>query len=283
MSKFQSTPGKVYHLRLANTGSDGIQGFTIDGHTMIVIAGDLTPIQPYKTDLVVLRVGQHTDILVPGSGAADSSWFMKEPISTTYPQYAGQQPTNPHSSRNLLSSRQHYPSTHLVGPPTQQFQNFSIGFLAETDTPLTKKTTPLFPKNGPPAPPQEQPAYNATGRTSQFTLQRKPQQWPHSTSTTVFPSSPQLQTIHFHFHFHSFLLLLSNLGRKKTLSYYPERSASVWNVCSYNFGLERFRLPLPCLFPMTLTPSPPLLWKTSDSSPTGHNLSGFLLLKGVGR
>ena len=68
LSKFTFYPSKTHRLRLINTGNDGTQKFTIDGHNFTVIANDYVPVQPYTTDVVTLAVGQRTDILVTGTG-----------------------------------------------------------------------------------------------------------------------------------------------------------------------------------------------------------------------
>lgn len=44
LSKFKFTAGKTHRLRLINAGSEGIQRFSIDGHTMTVIANDYVEI-----------------------------------------------------------------------------------------------------------------------------------------------------------------------------------------------------------------------------------------------
>lgn len=56
LSKFQFTTGKKHLLRLINAGAEGIQKFSIDNHTMTVIANDFVPIEPYETDIVTLSV-----------------------------------------------------------------------------------------------------------------------------------------------------------------------------------------------------------------------------------
>lgn len=56
LSKFQFTTGKKHRLRLINAGSDAIQKFSIDEHTLTVIANDFVPIQPYETEIVTLGV-----------------------------------------------------------------------------------------------------------------------------------------------------------------------------------------------------------------------------------
>lgn len=44
LSKFTFSPGKTYRLRLINTGSEGMQRFSIDNHQMTVFANDLVEI-----------------------------------------------------------------------------------------------------------------------------------------------------------------------------------------------------------------------------------------------
>lgn len=81
LSKFKFKSGKVHRLRLINSGSDGTQKFTIDGHTMTVIANDYVPIHPYETDVITLGVGQRSDILVKGTGHPTESFWMRSDIS----------------------------------------------------------------------------------------------------------------------------------------------------------------------------------------------------------
>ena len=56
ISKFQFTTGKVHRLRLINSGAEGIQKFSIDGHSMTVMANDFVEVQPYQTNIVTLGV-----------------------------------------------------------------------------------------------------------------------------------------------------------------------------------------------------------------------------------
>lgn len=44
LSRFKFTTGKVHRLRLINAGSAGLQRFSIDGHTMTVIANDFVSV-----------------------------------------------------------------------------------------------------------------------------------------------------------------------------------------------------------------------------------------------
>ena len=81
ISKFKFTQGKTHRLRLINPGSEAIQRFRIDNHTMTVIANDFVPVKPYDTKVVTLGVGQRTDVLVKANLPATSSVFMRSDAS----------------------------------------------------------------------------------------------------------------------------------------------------------------------------------------------------------
>lgn len=81
ISKFNFTTGKTHRLRLINSGSEGLQRFSIDNHTMTVMANDFVPIQPYDTKSVVLGVGQRTDVLVKANGLPTDAVWMRSNIS----------------------------------------------------------------------------------------------------------------------------------------------------------------------------------------------------------
>ncbi|RGP74913.1 laccase precursor [Fusarium sporotrichioides] len=81
ISKFRFRRGKVHRLRLINPSAEAIQRFSIDGHTMTVIANDFIPVEPYNTKVVTLGIGQRTDVLVKGNGKLESYW-MRSNIST---------------------------------------------------------------------------------------------------------------------------------------------------------------------------------------------------------
>ena len=60
LSKFKFRTGKTHRLRLINAGAEGIQRFTIDHHTMTVMANDFVPVRPYDTKVVTLGVSATT-------------------------------------------------------------------------------------------------------------------------------------------------------------------------------------------------------------------------------
>lgn len=59
LSTFKFTSGKRIRLRLINTSAAAIQKFSIDNHTMTVIANDFVPIEPYNATIVTLAVCLH--------------------------------------------------------------------------------------------------------------------------------------------------------------------------------------------------------------------------------
>ncbi|KAK1758686.1 multicopper like protein [Echria macrotheca] len=82
ISKFKLQRGKTHRLRLINSGSDGEQRFSIDGHVLTVIANDFTPIEPYNTNVVTLGVGQRTDVLVTADGPnSDGAFWMRSNLT----------------------------------------------------------------------------------------------------------------------------------------------------------------------------------------------------------
>ena len=49
--------GTSYRLRLVNAACDTHFKFSIDNHTMTVIANDIVPIEPYKTNVLNIAMG----------------------------------------------------------------------------------------------------------------------------------------------------------------------------------------------------------------------------------
>lgn len=56
LSSFNFTSGLTHRLRLINSGAEALQYFSIDNHTMTVIANDFVPVEPYNTTFVTLGV-----------------------------------------------------------------------------------------------------------------------------------------------------------------------------------------------------------------------------------
>ncbi|CAG9941535.1 unnamed protein product [Clonostachys rosea f. rosea IK726] len=75
ISKFRFKRGKKHLLRLINSGSEGLQRFSIDGHILRVVSNDFVAINPYETKVVTLGIGQRTDVVVTANGELDAYWM----------------------------------------------------------------------------------------------------------------------------------------------------------------------------------------------------------------
>ncbi|KAF6787311.1 multicopper oxidase [Colletotrichum sojae] len=82
-SRFNVTfeSGTSYRMRLVNAAVDTHWKFSIDNHTMLVIASDLVPITPYNTTVLDIGMGQRYDIIVTADQAstADNFWMRAVP------------------------------------------------------------------------------------------------------------------------------------------------------------------------------------------------------------
>ncbi|KAI4629445.1 uncharacterized protein J4E87_003709 [Alternaria ethzedia] len=81
ISKFKFQSGKKHLLRLINTGAEGNQKFSIDGHKLKVIAVDYIPVEPYTTNVVTLAVGQRTDVIVEAIGKPSDTFWMRSQLA----------------------------------------------------------------------------------------------------------------------------------------------------------------------------------------------------------
>ncbi|KAJ4270463.1 hypothetical protein NW762_002145 [Fusarium torreyae] len=97
--KLDVEEGKTYRLRLVNTGIDTLYKFSIDHHTLKVIAVDFVSIQPYKTDHVSLAIGERMDILVTANQASKASSFWLRAI----PQLDCTRNANPENALGIVS------------------------------------------------------------------------------------------------------------------------------------------------------------------------------------
>ncbi|KAH8882067.1 putative extracellular dihydrogeodin oxidase/laccase [Thozetella sp. PMI_491] len=76
-SRFETTfvAGTRYRIRLVNAAADTHFKFSIDNHSLQVIAADFVPIVPYSTDNVALSMGQRYDIIVTANATSDNYWM----------------------------------------------------------------------------------------------------------------------------------------------------------------------------------------------------------------
>lgn len=77
LSKFKFQPGKTHRLRFINSGSEGVQRISIDGHKMTVVANDFVEIKPYDTTVVTVGIGQRVDVVVKADGDPRSAYWLR--------------------------------------------------------------------------------------------------------------------------------------------------------------------------------------------------------------
>lgn len=74
-SQWTFQPGKKHMLRFMNAGADNHFKVQIDGHSMIVVSSDLTPIQPYRTNELSIATGQRYDVIVEANQTPGNFWL----------------------------------------------------------------------------------------------------------------------------------------------------------------------------------------------------------------
>ncbi|KAF4309198.1 putative multicopper oxidase protein [Botryosphaeria dothidea] len=84
-SRFETTfeAGKSHRLRLVNGAIDTHFKFSVDNHTMQVIANDLVPIVPYNTTVLNIGMGQRYDVIITADQGAVASDFWMRAIPQT--------------------------------------------------------------------------------------------------------------------------------------------------------------------------------------------------------
>ncbi|KAI0409406.1 putative extracellular dihydrogeodin oxidase/laccase, partial [Xylaria palmicola] len=114
-SRFETTwvSGTSYRLRLVNAGADTHFKFTIDNHTMEVIAMDFVPIVPYTTDILAIAMGQRYDVIVTANATADNYW-MRAIAQTTCSENE-----NPDNIRGIIR----YDSTSTDDPTSSAWDS----------------------------------------------------------------------------------------------------------------------------------------------------------------
>ncbi|KAI9894784.1 MAG: hypothetical protein M1814_000003 [Vezdaea aestivalis] len=196
LAKFRFRSGKTYRLRLINTSAEGVQRFSIDGHTMSVIANDFVEIKPYDIQVVTLGVGQRSDVLVKATGKSGDAYWMRSNISTVCS--AADQP--------LALAAIYYENANTNAKPTSTAQpapvdNCANDALTKTEpfykiTPGTPATTQVITLNF---------AQNATGqlnwevngKTFRVNYNHPPLLAVQQGNGTTFPESPQLNLFDF--------------------------------------------------------------------------------------
>ncbi|KAH8697449.1 Cupredoxin [Talaromyces proteolyticus] len=74
------TAGTSYRLRLINAAVDTHFKFSIDNHTLIVMAMDLVPIEPFNTTVLSIGMGQRYDLVVNADQSTGNESFWMRAI-----------------------------------------------------------------------------------------------------------------------------------------------------------------------------------------------------------
>ncbi|KAJ8115051.1 hypothetical protein ONZ43_g4754 [Nemania bipapillata] len=116
-TRFETTwvSGTSYRLRLVNAAADTHFKFSIDNHTMEVIAMDFVPIVPYSTDILAIAMGQRYDVIVTANATADNYW-MRAIAQTTCSENA-----NPDNIKGIIR----YDSTSTDDPTSTAWDSAS--------------------------------------------------------------------------------------------------------------------------------------------------------------
>ena len=197
IAKFQFKSGKKHRLRLINAGGEGIQRFSIDNHTMTVMANDFVPIKPYTTDVVTLGIGQRTDVIVDAKLKPGSAAWMRSNISTLCS----------HTTQPNALAAIYYENADTNAVPTTLATPYTETYCG--NDPLDK-TIPFFPFPATPKP--------ATTQIVDIDLK------PNATGNLLWLMNGQT----FRANYDHPLLILANQGNVS----YPNDPQ--WNV--YNFG-----------------------------------------------
>lgn len=104
--------GLSYRLRLVNAAIDSNFLFSIDNHTLTVIAADFVPIVPYTTDTLQIAMGQRYDIIITANDPTGAGNYWMRAIPGTCADNA-----NPDDIKAIIR----YDSTSTADPTTTPY------------------------------------------------------------------------------------------------------------------------------------------------------------------
>ncbi|OQE12344.1 hypothetical protein PENVUL_c001G00258 [Penicillium vulpinum] len=172
--------GKSYRLRLVNPAIDTHWKFTIDNHTMTIIAMDLVPIKPFITNVISLGMGQRYDIIITANqdSVAESFWMRAIPADRcSQNEMAG-------NIRGIL----------YYGNMPKQPQTQSFPFTNVCEDELLTNLVPHVPKN---VDPPVSPVWDKNVTVSNFRNAQNFFRWQfNATSMNVSWENPTLRQVH---------------------------------------------------------------------------------------
>jgi len=130
------TPGKSHLIRIINPAIQSTFAFSIDGHSMTVIANDFVPIVPYTTDVLFISIGQRYEVIVNADQPSGNYWMRAD---------------NQQSCTNMIQNRDVKAILRYSGAPTGDPTSTTHTYTdACVDEPLAK-LVPVVPLNAGPA------------------------------------------------------------------------------------------------------------------------------------
>lgn len=129
--------GTSYRLRLVNPSVDSFFAFSIDNHTLQVIANDFVPIVPYETDVIGLGPGQRYDVIFTADQESVASDFWLRAVPDTLCSAVN-------SMTDDIKGVIHYGDS--TGTPTTSPWTSDNSFLACQDPPVAS-LVPVVAKN----------------------------------------------------------------------------------------------------------------------------------------
>ena len=82
---FNFEAGKKYRMRVLNVAEEDWAQFSIDNHTLTVIANDFVPIVPYQATSLLIDMGQRYDVIVEANAPPGDYWLRSGFESTCIP------------------------------------------------------------------------------------------------------------------------------------------------------------------------------------------------------
>ncbi|PHH91964.1 hypothetical protein CDD83_9603 [Cordyceps sp. RAO-2017] len=144
--------GKSYRIRLVNAAVDTHFKFSVDHHTLKVIAADLVPIKPYSTKVINISMGQRYDIVLTANQGhfARNFWMRTVPQACSFNRNAHQIRAIVHYDDALSTpSTIRYPSVPLCKDETRNLipyikKGFGNANRQSSEIVAIKKRGPLF-------------------------------------------------------------------------------------------------------------------------------------------
>lgn len=111
--------GKKYRLRLLNVAMEDWVQFSIDNHTLTVIAMDFVPIVPYQTNSIFIDMGQRYDVIVEANAPPGDYWLRSGFEPLCIPNGAG---------ANNISAIVRYDNTSTADPTSSSVDGAILGW-----------------------------------------------------------------------------------------------------------------------------------------------------------